>query len=348
VRAGLGRPSKTLPSKYLYDAVGSALFEAITELPEYGLTRAEERILSRNAAAIVRGLPRGIAVAELGAGSGRKTLPLLDAVVARQPEVSYTAIDLSPTALASCARLLGTRPRVGLRSIEASYLDGLDLVVRERPARTPLLILFLGSTIGNFDPREQREFLAAARALLREGDALLLGADLDKPVEQLLAAYDDALGVTAAFDLNLLARINRELGGRFDLRSFRHEARWSREWSRVEMHLCSLRDQVVAIPGAGCRVVLREGETIWTESSHKFDAAKLPGLAASAGWVEVARWVDAAWPFADALWVVTSSRTTRSRADAPIRRPAGHRLPRDRAVPRACPSAGRRPAHVPE
>jgi dimethylhistidine N-methyltransferase len=308
VRAGLGGTRKTLPSKYLYDALGSALFEAITELPEYGLTRAEERILGRHATEISGRLSRGIAVAELGAGSGRKTLPVLDAILARQRAVSYAAIDLSAAALESCARLVGGRPGVRFGAIEAPYLEGLSRVVKTRLAATPLLVLFLGSTIGNLDQRELRDFLVDARALLRHGDALLLGVDLLKPVERVLAAYDDALGVTAAFDLNLLARINRELGGDFDLRGFRHEARWSKRWNRVEMHLRSLREQVVTIPGAACRVVVRKGETIWTESSHKFDAADLPALAASTGFTSAAQWVDEAWPFADALWVVGGCR----------------------------------------
>ena len=302
VRAGLGRASKTLPSKYLYDALGSALFEAITELPEYGLTRAEERILDRYAGEIAQRLPRGVAVAELGAGSGRKTPPVLDAIVSRQRSVSYTAIDLSVAALDNCRTVVGKRPGVRFDAIEAPYLEGLEHVDEAREDGTPLLLLFLGSTIGNFDAREQRGFLARARSMMRQGDALLLGADLQKPVERLLEAYDDPLGVTAAFDLNLLARVNRELGGDFALRDFRHEARWSERWNRVEMHLRSLRDQLVTIPGASCRVSLREGETIWTESSHKFAPADLLALAEAAGFTSAAEWIDEAWPFADVLW----------------------------------------------
>jgi dimethylhistidine N-methyltransferase len=302
VRSGLLRPAKTLPSKYLYDALGSALFEAITELPEYGLTRAEQRILDRHAEEIVAGLPRGVAVAELGAGSGRKTLSLLDAILGRQRTVSYSAIDLSAAAQESCESVVGRRPGVRFRSIETPYLEGLARVDAARGEGAPLLLLFLGSSIGNFDVWEQRDFLAGVRSILREGDLLLLGADLQKPVDRLLAAYDDPLGITAAFDLNLLARINRELEGDFELREFRHEARWSAPWSRVEMHLRSLRDQVVTIPGARCRVGLREGETIWTESSHKFSTADLLDLAAATGFTGAAQWVDETWPFADVLW----------------------------------------------
>ncbi len=308
VRDGLCRERKSLPSYYLYDALGSALFEAITELPEYGLTRAEERIFHRHAVEIARRMPRRVAVAELGAGSGRKTVLLLDAILGRQGAVSYTAIDLSQAAQQRCALLVGSKPGVRFQTVEAPYLDGLAQVADARPAGTPLLLLFLGSTIGNFGPDEQRTFLAGVRALLRPGDALLLGTDLEKPIEQLLAAYDDPLGVTAAFDLNLLARINRELDGDFDLHAFRHEARWAEREKRMEMHLRSLRDQVVAIPGADCRVTFAEGETIWTESSHKFATANLPALAASAGFTSAGQWLDAAWPFADSLWLVEGAR----------------------------------------
>lgn len=303
VRTGLTGTPKTLPSKYLYDALGSALFEAITELPEYGLTRAEERNLRRHAHEIARRLPRGAAVVELGAGSGRKTVPVLEAILARQPGVSYTAIDLSAAAQERCAREVGGRPGVRFRAIEAPYLDGLARFDRSRPRQSPLLVIFLGSSIGNFDRREQEAFLRGVRARLREGDALLLGFDLVKPVERLLDAYDDALGVTAAFDLNLLTRINRELSADFDPARFRHEARWSEPEQRVEMHLRSLRAQTVRVVGAGCRVSFTEGETIWTESSHKFAPARLPELAASAGFVETDRWVDESWPFADSLWI---------------------------------------------
>ena len=303
VRAGFGKPTKTLPSKYLYDALGSALFEAITELPEYGLTRAEQRILDRHAQDIAAQLPRWVAVAELGAGSGRKTLPVLDAILARQRTVSYSAIDLSTAAQESCESLVGRRPGVRFHAIESPYIEGLGRVDEAREDGTPLLLLFLGSSIGNFDAEEQGDFLGRVRSILRPGDLLLLGADLQKPVDLLLAAYDDPLGVTAAFDLNLLARINRELEGDFELHRFRHEARWSAQWNRVEMHLRSSCDQVVTIPGARCRVTLREGETIWTESSHKFAMADLRALAEATRFTFAAQWQDEEWPFADVLWV---------------------------------------------
>ena len=302
VRAGLTAAPKTLPSKYLYDPLGSALFEAITELPEYGLTRAEERILRRHAHDVARRLPRGAAVIELGAGSGRKTVPVLEAILARQPGVSYTAIDLSASAQERCAREIGGRPGVRFRGIVEPYLDGLARFERSRPGEGPVLLIFLGSSIGNFNELEQDEFLRGVRARLRRGDAMLVGFDLVKPVDRLIDAYDDPLGVTAAFDLNLLTRINRELSADFDPASFRHEARWSAREQRIEMHLRSLRAQTVRIVGAACRASFIEGETIWTESSHKFAPDRLPRLAAAAGFVEIDRWVDEAWPFADSLW----------------------------------------------
>ena len=304
VREGLARAQKALPSKYLYDALGSALFEAITELPEYGLTRAEERILGRHAGHLAALLPRGIAVAELGAGSGRKTLPVLDAILAGQRTVSYAAIDLSAAALDRCRNHLGSRPGVRFTSFEAPFVEGLARVEEARDGEAPLLVLFLGSTIGNFDVTEQLEFLDRVRSVLREGDALLLGADLQTSEERLLPAYDDPTGVTAAFDLNVLARINRELGADFELAAFRHQARWSEEAKRVEMHLRSLRHQEVTIPGARCRITLRERETIWTESSHKFTLDALGTRAAASGFVHVADWIDETWPFADVLWAV--------------------------------------------
>jgi dimethylhistidine N-methyltransferase len=266
------------------------------------LTRAEERLLRRHGAEIAARLPHPVEVAELGAGSGRKTALVLDALAKRGRVVPYAAIDLSVAAQEQCARLVGALLGVRFRPIVASYLDGLERVNETRAPGVPLLLLFLGSTIGNFDAGEQRTFLGEVRARLRTGDALLLGADLLKPVESLLDAYDDPLGVTAAFDLNLLARINRELGADFDLRNFRHEARWAPRFRRVEMHLRSLRDQIVTIPGARCRVTLREGETIWTESSHKFDLEGLEALAARTGFTTLARWIDDEWPFADVLW----------------------------------------------
>jgi len=268
VRAGLTRPGqKELPSKYFYDEVGSALFEVITLLPEYGLSRADERLLRDHAEAMVRPLLSSpVVVAELGSGSGKKTRWILEAIARREP-TTYYPIEISPAALAQCVKELGQLERVSVVGVERAYLEGLASVVAERRAGQRLLVLFLGSTIGNFDRGPAQQFLGALRRGLQPGDALLLGADLVKPLEQLLRAYDDSLGVTASFNLNLLARINRELGADFDPRAFEHIARYDEIERRVEMHLLSRRRQEVSIPGAGCSVLFSEGETIWTESS---------------------------------------------------------------------------------
>ena len=266
VRAGLCRPGqKELPSKYLYDEIGSALFEVISVLPEYGVTRADERLLHLHAADVVSRLKPQVLVAELGSGSGKKTRWLLEALAARQC-TTYCPIEISPTALARCETELGQIECISIVGFERPYLDGLLAAAAKRNKNDHLLVLFLGSTIGNFDRDAAERFLTEVRRILFPGDSLLLGTDLEKPLPQLLAAYDDPLGVTAAFNLNLLARINRELGANFDLRSFRHEARYNTQHHRVEMHLRSMRDQTVTIPRSGCAVSFLKDETVWTEA----------------------------------------------------------------------------------
>jgi len=303
VRAGLLRTGqKELPSKYLYDEVGSALFEVISFLPEYGLTRADERLLRRHSLDIVARLEPHVLVAELGSGSGKKTRWLLEALTRRQ-RTTYCPIELSPTALARCASELGQIECVSIVGFERPYLDGLLAAASRRQNEDHLLVLFLGSTIGNFDRDAAERFLTEVRRILYRGDALLLGTDLEKPLPQLLAAYDDPLGVTAAFNLNLLARINRELGADFDLASFRHEARYNSAEQRVEMHLRSTRDQRVAIPRSGCTVTFTEGETIWTESSHKYRAEDVAGMASRNGFRCDSQWIDSEWPFAESLLI---------------------------------------------
>jgi L-histidine N-alpha-methyltransferase len=218
VRAGLSRAGqKTLSCRYLYDEVGSALFEAITCLPEYGLTRADARLLQRHAPEILARISGRIVVAELGSGAGAKTRPVLEQLGRRQP-VMYYPIDVSCAALERCVRELA--PLATIVPLEENYLNGLERVAGLRAPGETLVLLFLGSTIGNFEPDAAIDFLAEVRSRLMPGDALLLGADLVKPAEQMLIAYDDPAGVTAAFNLNLLGRINRELGGDFDLRRF--------------------------------------------------------------------------------------------------------------------------------
>jgi len=303
VRASLTKPGqRELPSKYLYDEVGSALFETICVLPEYGLTRADARLLQKHAGEIVRRLPSPLQVAELGSGSGKKTRWILEALSRRQ-KTFYYPIEISPYALAACAKELGQIDLVSVVGHEQPYLEGLRAVAEGRGERDHLLVLFLGSTIGNFDRDAGEEFLREMRAILRPGDALLLGTDLEKSVELQQLAYDDPAGVTAAFNLNLLARTNRELGGDFDLSCFRHEARWNYAERRMEMHLRSTRRQTVGIRAAGLRIMLEEEETIWTESSHKYNAEEIPGMAARTGFRCDGQWIDEEWPFAQNLLI---------------------------------------------
>lgn len=301
VRAGLLQPGqKELPSKYLYDDVGSALFEVISLLPEYGLTRADERLLRRHAKEIVGQLPRPVVVAELGSGSGKKTRWILEALARRQ-QTYYCPIEISGKALAMCHRELGDLECISIVGFEREYLDGLLEVAARREDNEHLLVLFLGSTIGNFDHPAGVEFLKGVRRILRSGDALLLGTDMQKPIPQLIQAYDDPLGVTAAFNLNLLSRINRELDADFDLQQFEHVARFNSKTSSVEMHLRSRRAQNVTIAEAGVSVRFREGETIWTESSHKYSQSEILQLAMAAGFRSQAQWVDSEWEFAENL-----------------------------------------------
>src|SRR3984893_199724 len=303
VREGLLKPGqRELPSKYLYDEVGSALFEAICLLPEYGLTRADARLLQTHAQEIVDRLPSPIHVAELGSGSGKKTPWILEAL-SRPQRTYYFPIEISPAALAACEKELGQIDLVSIVGYEQPYLEGLQAVAKRRDEKDHLLVLFLGSTIGNFDREAGEGFLREVRAVLQPGDALLLGTDLEKRVADQILAYGDPAGVTAAFNLNLLARINRELGANFDLSSFRHEARWNAAERRIEMHLCSLRKQTVEIPAASLRVMLNQGESIWTESSHKYKKEEVLEMAADTGFRCEGQWIDAEWPFAQNLLI---------------------------------------------
>jgi L-histidine N-alpha-methyltransferase len=303
VRSGLTRPGqKELLSKYLYDDVGSALFEVISHLPEYGLTRADERLLQRHAGEIVDRLDTPVAVAELGSGSGKKTRWILEALSRRQ-RTFYYPVEISPSALAMCERELSDIDSISIVGFEREYLDGLLEVAAYRKPGEHLFVLFLGSTIGNFDRPAGVKFLAEVRRILEPGDSLLLGTDLEKPSAQLLKAYDDELGVTAAFNLNLLARINRELDADFDLGQFTHVARINREARSVEMHLRSKRWQTVRIAAADLRVEFLEDETIWTESSHKYSPDEVLPMARDAGFRCQTQWIDDQWPFAENLLI---------------------------------------------
>jgi L-histidine Nalpha-methyltransferase len=304
VRIGLTKSGqREILSKYLYDEVGSALFEAICLLPEYGLTRADTRLLQTHAREMVARMPRPAHVAELGSGSGKKTRWILEAL-ARYQHTFYYPIEISPAALAACEKELGQIELVHIVGYEKPYLEGLRAVVNRREPGEHVCVLFLGSTIGNFDRPAADDFLRKVRSFLEPGDSLLLGTDLEKSVEVQLLAYDDPASVTASFNLNVLARINRELGADFDLKQFAHEALWNVTERRIEMHLRSLQRQRVDIPASGLRIRLEEGETIWTESSHKYSRSEPIEMAARTGFRCKAQWIDEEWPFAQNLWIV--------------------------------------------
>jgi len=303
VVTGLSQPGqKELPSKYLYDALGSTLFDAICLLPEYGLSRAGMRLLQRHAGEIVGRVPGPAIVAELGSGTGQKTRHLLEALARRQ-RVNYYPIDISGSALFRCQQELGQLEMVSLVGFESAYLDGLHKVAARRREGERLLVLFLGSTIGNFDRSAGEQFLRDVRSILREGDSLLLATDLVKPVPMMKLAYGDPPGVTAAFNKNLLARINRELDGTFDLNQFEHVVRYDESERRIEMHLRSKIWQSIAIHKANFRFNLREGETIWTESSHKYDIGEVREMGGRAGFESAGQWIDGEWPFAQNLFL---------------------------------------------
>jgi dimethylhistidine N-methyltransferase len=268
VRRGLTATPKTLPCKYFYDAAGLALFDRICTLPEYYLTRVETGILEHYAAAMVRHCPSPLDLAELGSGSSLKTRLLIEPCLARQGRLLYQPIDILPSALEDSARRLVARyPGLTVVGLVGEFGDGLAYL-KATPAR-PRLVAFLGSTIGNFTEEENTRFLPAMRGALRPEDRFLLGVDLLKDPAILTAAYDDAEGVTARFNLNLLARINRDLAADFDLTAFRHRAVFNAERSRIEMHLVSLKDQTVRVGALDLTVPFRAGETIHTENCYK-------------------------------------------------------------------------------
>jgi L-histidine N-alpha-methyltransferase len=301
VRAGLAALPKRIPPKYFYDDLGSKLFDAICLLPEYYPTRAEREILARSAGEIVASVGSTCELVELGSGNAHKTRFLIEALLARQSELHYVPVDISSAALeASALELLGSYPALRITAYASEYMGALERLPRIDCAR---LALFLGSNIGNFDHPEALGFLRGLRTALRAGDALLLGADLKKARDVLEAAYDDPLGVTAAFNLNLLARLNRELGADFDLRRFAHRAFYDEALERVEMHLVSLTEQTVRIADLGLEVRFAEGETIHTENSYKYDVEGLTRLAAAAGFERTRTWFDDARRFSSNLFV---------------------------------------------
>lgn len=283
---GLSAPQKSLPCRFFYDAQGSELFEQITQLPEYYPTRSEIAILEAQAASIAAHTPPGSVLIEFGSGSSRKT----EIVLASLPSLAaYVPIDVSGDALADAKLRLHERfPALRILPVIGDFRAVLTLP-REL-ARRPRLGFFPGSTIGNFTPEDARALLAAMAHTLKNGGRLLIGIDLRKDVARLEAAYDDAQGVTAAFNLNILARANRDLGANFDLDAFAHQAKFNDAESRVEIHIVSKRAQTVDV--RGMTFTFEEGEKIHTENSYKYTIESFQALAREAGWTPRAVWTD--------------------------------------------------------
>ena len=290
MRYYLTQAPRQLPSRALYDALGSALFDAICELPWYPLTRAERALISDHREAILRDSSAPARIVELGPGNGAKLELLLGEPYSTQYVRRVELIDVSASALRDAARRLGENRTASVVTHEARYEDGLATLRASAHRHERTLVLFLGSNIGNFDPSGALAFLKTIRDALAEGDSLLIGVDLVKPESDLLLAYDDPLGVTAAFDKNILVHLNRELGATFDVNTFAHRAVWNARESRVEMHLVSLRDQRVDVPAAGLSVTLTRGEPVWTESSYKYTPKNFEDLLVRAGLSVFRRW----------------------------------------------------------
>jgi L-histidine Nalpha-methyltransferase len=307
-------PQKTLPPWLFYDERGSQLFEQITELPEYYLTRTERALFAAHADDILSVTSSdNITIAELGAGTATKTGLLLRAALRRQPKLLYQPIDVSSSALAAAAESL-TLPNLTVHPQVANYITERYTLQRpdspklkghsEQGSRHRILALYIGSSIGNFSPAEAHSILHNLRQRLQPGDALLLGADLapgpQKPIATILSAYDDAAGITAAFNLNILTRLNRELDADFNLAAFAHRARWNAAESRIEMHLESLRPQTVTIPTNDeiHHIAFEQGETIHTENSYKFTPEALTTLLTTSGFTPTRTFHDPTQTFA--------------------------------------------------
>ncbi|HEY4930711.1 MAG TPA: L-histidine N(alpha)-methyltransferase [Terriglobales bacterium] len=290
VREGLSATPKWLPAKLFYDAAGSELFEQITELPEYYLTRTERAIFESYAPEILQAAGQSLTLVELGAGTAAKTCILIEELLRRQPRALFYPIDVSPSALQEAATQLGRQfPQLRVSPIIADYTGGVEALNRISGRK---LVLYIGSSIGNFEPDESVRVLRRIRRTLRAGDALLLGADLVKSPKILIPAYDDSQGVTAAFNKNVLARINRELEANFNLDTFRHVALWNRRCSRMEMHLESVTVQQVFVPLLDMDIDFAAGERIHTENSYKYTAEMIESILRDSGFKLERSWHD--------------------------------------------------------
>ena len=300
VLEGLRAVPKRIPAKYFYDEAGSALFEKITEQPEYYPTRCEMEALREHAAEIAKLIPEGAALIEFGSGSNKKARILLDAV---RPLACYVPVDISGEMLmAEAVELRADYPALKVLPVVADFCYPFDLPEEARSA--PVRVgFFPGSTIGNFEPHEAAAFLRNAARILGPKSVLIVGADLIKDSATLNLAYNDVAGVTAAFNLNLLTRINRELGANFNLACFEHHAFYNRERNRIEMHLASLKRQKVKVLGE--TIEFRAGETIHTENSYKYSADSLRALARGVGWMPDGMWTDKQGYFSIQAFILT-------------------------------------------
>lgn len=301
MRRGLTDEHRWLPCLYFYDEVGSRLFEQICELPEYYPTRTERAIFAEHADDLVAHVGHPVDLVELGSGSASKTRLVVEALLRRHGQLRFIPVDISRSILEeSSLALVEDYADLEVFAVAGEYHDGLDYLKDE--SGPPRLILWLGSNVGNFLRADATHFLRRLRSAMRPGDQLLAGIDLRKDPAVLKAAYDDAAGVTAAFNRNILTRINRELGGDFDIERFRHEARWNPAEGRIEMHLVSDRDQSVLIDDLGLVLAFAEGESIHTENSYKYSLAEIDALAAAAGFSVDGQWFDADQRFSVNLW----------------------------------------------
>ena len=304
VRRGLTAARKWLPPRWFYDELGSSLFDTICFLPEYYVMRAEAESLTSHVDEIVDAFGPHARLIELGSGAARKTRILLDVITARQRELEYVPVDVDAVMLERSSRdLLADYPGLRITAMCSDFARPSLAINKLPPAHGRVIVLFLGSTIGNLDPDDAAAMLKDLRSSLRRGDALLLGADLRKDRAILEPAYNDSLGVTAAFNLNVLGRINRELGGTFKLSEFSHRAFYDATHGRIEMHLVSRSAQTVRIEALDLEVEFAEGEGIHTESSYKHDEKTIAALAAASGFQVRRVWTDARRWFADVLFV---------------------------------------------
>lgn len=291
IRRGLSSNPKQLYPKYLYDELGSRLFEAICEVDEYYLTRAEDEILTTHAHEIVATIPESDTLIELGSGSAEKTRKIIEAFIRQRGELLFVPVDISASALAESSHaLLDSYPQLRINAYAADYFQALDAL--QLADAKPVLVLFLGSNIGNFEPADALNFMRAIRRVLRPGDALLLGADLKKDRRTLEAAYDDSLGVTRSFIVNELERINRELGANFDLWTFGLRSIYNEALGRVEIYLESLRPQTVEVRGLELTLDFKAGERIHVENAYKFDLDGLRLLGRQSGFDLKQTWLD--------------------------------------------------------